>query len=670
MKFFITLFFAPLLLSYAMDYSDWNAAKSDRKKALEDSIKEKRKPIKKLEDNKKNNKTKIQALERLRKEMLLLSKKAKALFGIDSVFKGTEVSSADNSVIEATYQKNSVSKPLDNYQFQVDQLAQGQKIISEEIEPDITLLKSSVKIEIGKQEYQFNFDGGSLYDFVGAFNKQMNPNLRVAVINRNGKKILILTSKITGKENFLRLAKDSSDLFTRLKLFKLISLPPIIDRKKLKKEYKNYFVKNKVVLFPDEKMVLIPKENSLLNTNNQFNFFFKSQSDKFLDKQNHFSKLIRKEANTKKSSIEKNIKLFPSIPIVEQNNKVGVMEVDIEGETKSIDLIIDKDKKVKSFIYLLEDFIGYTEEKKVAIQKIIFLNRSLSKKYSFNIPFFLTREKKYKPNKVLMEPQDSVLEYEGMKFENPSNRVDSLIDGLTLNLKKTSDKPINLKVANNSAQVKDAIIDYINYYNDFIHFLNIITARDEIPDNINKDYKEYYGILMDERNLLRMRNRFRNLLTKKYKEDKQLSHLFVIGISPYYNKNEVLNTAKIDFKEQEFDSSLQKIDFEILKEIFAVFSPQEKEFISGYAFEIEKLVREYTSGTRVKKDKKTFFASSFINLKINSLKKENKQIDEEIVEEEEDIEEFRSKTLREFAKIENAETDLKRAQQQLQSIGR
>lgn len=670
MKFFIALFPFCLLLSYGLDYSDWNSGKSERKKALEETIKAKRKPIKKLEDNKKQNKTKIKALERLREEMLLLSKKAKVLFGIDSVFKGSEVSSADNSVIDATYQQNSVSKPLDNYQFRVNQLAQGQKIMSGEIEPDITLLKSSVKIEIGKQEVEFDFDGGGLYDFVSAFNKQMKPNLRVAVINRNGKKILILTSKITGKENFLRLAKDSSDLFTRLKLFKLQSLPPIIDKKELKKEYKNYFVSNKVVLFPDEKMVLIPKKDSFFNTNNQFNFFFKSQSDKFLEKQNHFSKLTTKEENTKKNFVEKNIEIFPSIPVVEQNNKVGVMEVDIEGETKSIDLIIEKDRKVKSFIYLLEDFVGYTEDKKVMIQKIIFLNRSKKKKYSFNIPFFLTREKKYKPNKVLMEPKDSVLEYEGMKFENASNRVDNLIDGLTLNLKKTSDQPIDLKVANNSSKIKDAIIDYINYHNDFIHFLNVITARDEIPDNINKDYKEYYGILMDERNLSRMRNRFRNLLTKQYKEEKELSHLFVIGISPYYNKNEALNTAKIDFKEKEFDSSIQKIDFEILKEIFAVFSSEEKKFISGYAYEIEKLVREYTSGTRIKKDKKTFFASSFINLKINSWKKENKEIDKDIVEEEENIEEFRSKTLEEFAKIENAEADLKRAQQQLRSIGR
>lgn len=670
MKFYFFLVFIlfTFFWSVALDYGDWNSGDQDsKKKALEKTIEQKRKPIKKLEENKSDNKTKIKALQKLREEMKLLDKKAKLLYGVDSVFKGMEVASSDEKILKATYKKNEKIKPLKNYQFKVKQLAKGQKIISGEINGNIKLPQSVTQLKVGKENLKFSFQGGGIYDFIEEFNKQFD-NFRIAVVNKKKKKILILTSSITGAENNLQLIRDNSGLFSRLKLFKSENPAALINIKKTKQQYPYYFNRKSITLFPNEKISLAITGACLFTKENQLSFFFKSEKDEFLKKQFRFSQLINDKKNSKNFFAIHNIDIFPNIPIVEENQKIGFMEIKIDGKEKNVDFRISTNQANKVFIYFLEDFGDLNSEQKIEVSKIVFFNHSKTKKYTFAIPGFLPRERKYVPVKTLVEPQDSIVEYEGIEFNNPSNKVVDLIDGMTLELNQTNDKPVNLKVDNNSVKVKNVVIDYINSYNDFIHFLNILIARGDMPDNIRKEDEKYYGLLTGERELRSIRNKFWNLLTKKYREDKQTKNgfLFAIGIGSYYNKNEFLNTAKIDFKETEFDSALQEIDFESFKELFAIFSKDKKNYISGYAFEINKLVREYTRGSK----RNNKFSQSYIALRISSLQKRNKDIDKDIAEEEEKIEDFRQRTLKEFSKIDGAQEDLKRAQQQLQSIGR
>ena len=81
---------------------------------------------------------------------------------------------------------------------------------------------------------------------------------------------------------------------------------------------------------------------------------------------------------------------------------------------------------------------------------------------------------------TLQSAQDSMIEFEGLSITRSSNNLTDVIEGAAINLMATSASNIRIDIANDKSTLKLAIQDVVNNYNDFLELLDEFTAT---PDD-------------------------------------------------------------------------------------------------------------------------------------------------------------------------------------------
>lgn len=118
-----------------------------------------------------------------------------------------------------------------------------------------------------------------------------------------------------------------------------------------------------------------------------------------------------------------------------------------------------------------------------------------------------------------------------------TNTVTGLIDGVTLNLKKTSATPVSISVQQNTSSITSTISEFVTKYNEFAEF---------VEDQMKFDSKtKQAGVLLGETSLVSMLSDVRLAITQKIKGlTGGLTKLSDIGIKfDIYGKLKVDNTV-------------------------------------------------------------------------------------------------------------------------------
>lgn len=141
----------------------------------------------------------------------------------------------------------------------------------------------------------------------------------------------------------------------------------------------------------------------------------------------------------------------------------------------------------------------------------------------------------------LQTARDARILYSGIEITRSSNEVDDLIPGVTLQLRRPSTEPIEVEVRPNREAAKDAIIEFIGFYNQVIRDINIYTRNDSsILDQIDhftdaerETMERRMGIFQGESTLSQLRTRMQTVLMDPYPtgDDSTLRLLAEIGIS-------------------------------------------------------------------------------------------------------------------------------------------
>lgn len=141
----------------------------------------------------------------------------------------------------------------------------------------------------------------------------------------------------------------------------------------------------------------------------------------------------------------------------------------------------------------------------------------------------------------LQTARDARILYSGIEITRSSNEVDDLIPGVTLQLRRPSTEPIEVEVRPNREAAKDAIIEFIGFYNQVIRDINIYTRNDSsILDQIDhftdaerETMDRRMGIFQGESTLSQLRTRMQTVLMEPYLtgDDSTLRLLAEIGIS-------------------------------------------------------------------------------------------------------------------------------------------
>lgn len=145
----------------------------------------------------------------------------------------------------------------------------------------------------------------------------------------------------------------------------------------------------------------------------------------------------------------------------------------------------------------------------------------------------------YRPQNALSEAGDAEVLIDGVRVVRPENTIDDLIPGVTLNLHEESDRPVELAVEPDREAVKDAVITFVGYYNQFLVEANILTRGDEsVIDEVGyfseeerEDAAERLGMFRGDITLNQMRSHLQRLMMDPYRTEHDLALLAEVGIS-------------------------------------------------------------------------------------------------------------------------------------------
>jgi flagellar hook-associated protein 2 len=152
-----------------------------------------------------------------------------------------------------------------------------------------------------------------------------------------------------------------------------------------------------------------------------------------------------------------------------------------------------------------------------------------------------------RPLNAVSTARDAVITMEGIEISRPTNLIDDLVPGITLNVRGVSERPVDLSVKADVEGIKDAIISFVGSYNRLMGEINVLTRKDDrIVDELTylssdeaSAMRSRLGIFSSDSTLLNLKNNLMRIVTAPYPTDleRDLSLLAQIGISSNANRS-------------------------------------------------------------------------------------------------------------------------------------
>lgn len=163
--------------------------------------------------------------------------------------------------------------------------------------------------------------------------------------------------------------------------------------------------------------------------------------------------------------------------------------------------------------------------------------------------------------------QDAVVKIDGFEIEVPGNKVDDLIPGVTIDLKKAMPgEEFSINIADDGEAVTAKITDFVEIVNDVLRFINEQNRLDE-----NTDTSQTLG---GDLLLQNLESRIRSVVFKDVKTNSGFKRIGDLGI--VFNRNGLL-----EVDQQKFDSVIAK-SYSLVSEILVGSTLNDGTFSKGF----------------------------------------------------------------------------------------
>ncbi len=559
-----------------------------------------------------------------------LDEKSKKLYDFQSPFKEMQGISPDENIIEVFATRKAKKQ---DYTIKINEIAKPDSFMSDSIERNKILKPSEFKITAGKETININFKGGTIYQLYEVL-KNTNPDLlEVRIVNDTPTtSILVLSGKKTGKENKISL---SGNLETLLEIGMIIKS----DEKKYEKiiYFENLNIisgqpiitKNAISLPPQCKVE--KKLFEIIKEEYQMSFDFEVNHISAEGEQKRFFTNGNGELVLMESVKVSNVEVGGGSLILDYEEKP---EEIISNFTDYITIYFTNGNKITfqlntngNYIFSLEKF------KDNAIKKIELENRNTDREVKIaNLKIFgKPVEEKFVPKNYITRASDADIELDGVNIKMDKNTIDDVVEGVTFNLKNKTENPITVKIDYNYKKVEEAILDWVNAYNQALEYLYIVTEpnldRTPLHQRNVEDLKR--GVFQAESSFISLKNKLRAITGNSYKTryDRELTVLEQIGLytkkaGSFSLESEEWQSAKMGLLRVDLEKlkSSLKTKFEGVEELFANDLDGDLVKESGVAVSVNQSLRIATGSV------------SFIQMKITSnerkIKEKQKDVDE------------------------------------------
>ncbi len=214
----------------------------------------------------------------------------------------------------------------------------------------------------------------------------------------------------------------------------------------------------------------------------------------------------------------------------------------------------------------------------------------------------------YEPVNPVSSALDAKLTIDGIPVTRETNSIDDLIQGVTLDLKGTDSRDIEIKILPDKDSIKDGIIAFVGNYNQVLQKIHILTSNDAgviseleyLTDEEKETAKKNLGIFQGDMTFAQLKNRLQQIAMDVYETsgNSNLSLLAQIGISTNSSGfgggvNKTKLRGYLEINEDELDEALNG-DISQIKELFGTDTDGDLIIDSGAAYEMDRYINSYT----------------------------------------------------------------------------
>jgi len=561
---------------------------------------------------------------------------ARFLYSFQNPFSDRIAQSANDAVITASTTREAAEQ---THSFTVKQTAQADRFLSRPLDEKMRIEAGNYTFSAGNEEMSINFRGGTLKDFVDAVNRRGQNKIAASLLAvQSGTKSLLIESKVTGAANRLGFSGDSVGLAIQTGMMEQGNdsrRDIVIGENTIRRNGQNsanVSINDGVLQVPPGSSVSLPLGLSL------------SADSPFMLKLETATKVETGDAISIPQAPP-----GPSVP----SGSVTYGGITIETESSTAPLPEWKapvapqrrdDMAVLSLVFSdgssaklppITDSNGFNTRQYLLSD--IAQGRTIA---SLNVENTNTHREVSIGNIEIFDPtatngglralnpvstaRDAVITMEGIEITRPTNNIDDLIPGITLNVRGVSERPVELSIRADLEGVKNAIISFVGNYNRLMAEINVLTtptrtgirdeygnfSRSERADRIVDELtyltaeeaeamKNRVGAFSGDSTLNNLKNNLMRSVTAPYPTDleRELTMLAQIGISTNagkitgYDISQLRGYLQID--EKTLDAALEN-KMPAIKQLFANNTSGDVIMDTGIAVNVDTLVRPFT----------------------------------------------------------------------------
>jgi len=583
-------------------------------------------PKERTEKNIDNLQTQKSYWQEVGRRINSMRESARFLYSFQNPFNERLALSTDESVLTASATREADEQ---SYRFTVKQTAQADRFLSAPLDEKTKIEAGSYNFTVGNDKISINFRGGTLKDFVEVINRRGNDKISANLIAvQSGTKSLLIESKKTGSANRLGFLDDAAKLALKTGMVEQgnDTRKDVAITENNVKSGGSTTINDGVLKVGVQSSATLPVGLSLSADSP---VMLKLETSTRVEDSGIFDApkpppgpSIPKGSVTYGGITVDNEPSSAPLPewkqpeVPQRRDDMSVLSlVFSDGSSAKLPPITDSNAFVSRQYVLSDTAQGRT------ISSIKIENNNTHREVSIGkIEIFdpTSTTGGLVPQNSLSTARDAVITMEGIEIIRPTNNIDDLIPGLTLNVRGVSDRPVELQVKGDTEKVKESIINFVGNYNRLIAEINVLTARSvssgsgtktSVDDSVlneltyltaeeRAEMRSRLGAFNGDLTLNQLKNRLMQSVTAPYPTslERDLSLLAQIGIGTNAARGAGYEPSKLrgylEIDEKKLDAALET-KIPAIKELFASDTSGDMIADTGVAYNVDTIVKPF-----------------------------------------------------------------------------
>jgi flagellar hook-associated protein 2 len=575
------------------------SSKYNTDKLIEDLMKLERVPLTREKERIEQFELQKRNWQELSRNLARVQESARSLYGFQNPFLDRIASSDNESILTATATREAVEETRS---VSVKQVATADRFLSDSLDSSYRVPSGDYSFTVGEKEVGFTYSGGTLQDFSSVLERRSQGLLRASVVrNTPSTQVLLIEGTKTGTSNRISFSGKAREFALEA---------GILSRSVTTARSFTPGTDGSLTIAPQTRQEIpfrppiIPEEGFILE--------FQVRIEKLGEEE-----YVRPEPPPGPSAPDpggvtlqdltlKNLPAAPSLPSweppppPEKNFDMKILTLTGGGSARPLAPLRDEEAvqtvrvPVSGALPRLDALVvdNVNTHRVVTVSQIRLYNPEA--------------RGDMEPKNPVATASDAVIEIDGIEVIRESNEIDDVIQGVSLNLRRPGDFPVEIDITPDREAVKNTIIEFVGYYNQLISQINIYTGRDEsvvneldyLSDDEREKALEQLGLFQGESSLTQMKTRMQRIMMDPYttREGSELSLLAQAGISTNSAAGGGLRASRLrgylEIDEGALDTTLET-RLQGVKDLFGYDSDGDLVVDQGAGFSIDEYIRPY-----------------------------------------------------------------------------